>query len=53
MMVGQNGGMWRSTKFHIIYGSVYQLIGGGEMDQDLAYNRKMAERVNIRRTPGL
>ena len=26
-MDGQDGGPWRGTKFHIINGSIYQLIG--------------------------
>ena len=29
-MPGQDGGLWRGTKVHIIDGSIYQLTGAGK-----------------------
>ena len=44
-MAGQDGGMWRGKKVHIIDGSVYQLIGEGKWSKTRIIIKKWLQRV--------
>ena len=44
-MVGKDRGLWRCTKFHIINGSIYQLIGKEKWAKNQLILKKCLQRV--------
>ena len=44
-MARQDGGTWRGTKVHIVYGSIYQLIGEGKWAKTRLIIKKWLQRV--------
>ena len=46
-MDGQDRGPWRGTKFHIIYGSVYQLMGERKWEKTRIIIKKWLQRVAL------
>ena len=46
-MTGQDGGPWRGTKVHVIYGSIYQLIGEVKWAKTWIIIKKWLQRVTL------